>query len=328
MPKSKSGDKLTDLARKVIDDYPEITANRRRAIILTQEYPTKFKTIEDARTVVRTVVGAHGDRNRRKLSNPECTKYFRSTLPDIVSPPQVDNSPYELKEERIVVWNDLHGPWFQKDAIERALVESDADTLLLNGDVADFYWISRFHKDPKMQVRFEIELQKIRDFLFWVRDKFDTVYYKLANHEDRLPSFLANNAKEIANLPELQTENILGFESLGIKVIGTHQHGVFDDLDIVHGHELRVMGGVNLGISYAKAWQGYTGRMEVKILAAHHHRFNQGVINNPDGTKAYGWVNGCLCQRAVGYAPKNSWQHGITHITKTSKGAIVEPLKF
>lgn len=317
-----------DLARKVIDDYPEVTANRRRAAILCAEHPKIFKTVEQARTVVRDVVGSNGTASRRKFSDPELTKYFRSNLPDIVSPPQVDNSPYIVKEERAVIWNDLHGPWFDKEAIERALVESDSDTLILNGDVADFYWVSRFHKDPKMAVRFEIELQKIRDFLFWVRDKFDNVYYKLANHEDRLPFFLANNAKELANLPELQTENLLNFEALNIKVVGTHQHIEFDDLDIIHGHELKIMGGVNLGLSYAKAWQGYKGRMGVKILAAHHHRFNQGVINNSDGSKAYGWVNGCLCQRAVGYSPKNNWQHGITHVTKSSKGVIVEPLKF
>lgn len=320
--------KLTDLARKVIDDYPEVTANRRRAIILMQLYPDKFNSVEDARSTVRSVVGSHGIDHRKNIVRPELTKYYQSSLPDIVSPPQVDNTPYIIKEDRAVVWNDLHGPWFEKEAIEMALVKSDADTLILNGDVADFYWISRFHKDPKMAVRFEVELQKIRDFLFWVRDKFDAVYYKLANHEDRLPNFLSQNAKEIANLPELQTENLLNFNSLNIKVVGTHQHMEFDDLDLVHGHELRVMGGVNLGLSYAKAWQGYKGKMDVKILAAHHHRFNYGVINNPDGTKAYGWVNGCLCQRSVGYAPKNNWQHGITHITKTEKGAIVEPLKF
>jgi len=320
--------KLSELARKVIDDYPGITANRRRAVILTQLYPDKFKDIEQARGVVRKVTGSAGFRDRNTIKDAEKIKYFHSTLPDIVSQPQVNNEPVIVPEERAVLWNDLHGPWFDKEAIERALRESDSDTLILNGDVADFYWVSRFHKDPKMAVRFEVELQKIRDFLFWVRDKFDNVYYKLANHEDRLPHFLSNNAKELANLPELQTESLLKFEELNIKVIGTHQHIEFDDLDIVHGHELRVMGGVNLGLSYAKAWQGFKGRMDVKIMAAHHHRFNHGVINNPDGSKAYGWVNGCLCQRSVGYAPKNNWQHGITHITKTNKGVIVEPLKF
>jgi hypothetical protein len=269
-----------------------------------------------------------GDKNRRRLTDKDLTKYFHSTLPDIVAPPQVDNSAYVIPEERMVIWNDLHGPWFDKDAIERALKESDADTLYINGDVADFYWVSRYHKDRAMQVRFHHELEKIREFLRWVRDKFDTVYVKMANHEDRLPIYLAGNAGDIANLPELQTENLLHFNELGIKIVTTHQHAEFGDLDIAHGHEVRVMGGVNLGISYAKAWQGYKGRMDVKILVAHHHRFNQGVINNPDGSKAYGWVNGCLCQKSVGYAPKNAWQHGITHVTKTEKGTIVEPLKF
>lgn len=321
-------DKLTTLARKLIDDYPEVTANRRRAIMLTQLYPDKFKSIEQARDTVRKVVGANGCYERSKYRNPEYLKYFHSTLPDIVAPPQVDNSAYVIEDDRMVIWNDLHGPWFDRDAIEKALRESDSDTLYVNGDIADFYWVSRYHKDRAMQVRFHHELEKIREFLRWVRDKFETVYVKMANHEDRLPIYLAGNAGDIANLPELQTENLLHFNELGIKIVTTHQHAEFGDLDIIHGHEVRVMGGVNLGLSYAKAWQGYKGKMDVKILAAHHHRFNYGVINNPDGTKAYGWVNGCLCQKSVGYAPKNAWQHGITHVTKSEKGTIVEPIKF
>jgi len=325
-PKNK--EVLSNYVRKLIDDYPDVTADRRRAIMLTNLYPDKFKDIEQARSTVRHVTGVMGYTNRARIKDKDLTKYFHSSLPDIVAPPQVDNSAYVIPEERMVIWNDLHGPWFDRDATERALRESDADTLLINGDLADYYWISRYHKDATMQVRFHHELEKIRQFLVWVRDKFDTVYVKSANHEDRLPIYLAGNAPNIANIPELQQENLLKYNELGIKMITTHQHAEFDDLDIIHGHELRVMGGVNLGISYAKAWQGFKGRMDVKILAAHHHRFNYGVINNPDGTKAYGWVNGCLCSRAVGYAPKNAWQHGITHVTKTSKGVIVEPLKF
>jgi hypothetical protein len=320
--------KKTDLIRKFIDDYPNITADRRRAIMLCELYPDEFKDIELTRGYVRTIVGKHGDTERRKFSDPELIKYFRSSLPDIVAPPQTDNSAYIIPEERMVVWNDLHGPWFDKSATERALAESDADTLYLNGDVADYYWISRYPKTPQAITNFNHELEKIKEFLSWVRDKFDTVYYKLANHEDRLAHYIQGNVPQLATLQTLTTESLLNFTELGIKVVGTHQHAEFDDLDLIHGHEVRVMGGVNLGISYAKAWQGFKGRMDVKVMAAHHHRFNYGVINNPDGSKAYGWVNGALCQRAVGYAPKNNWQHGITHVTKTSKGVIVEPLMF
>jgi len=319
----------TELIRKFIDENPGITANRRIAIMLCNLYPEVFDDVDNTRTAVRTVVGANGNQHRMKsFTDPEKVKYFRSPLPDIVAPPQTNNTAYVIPEERMVVWNDLHGPWFDREAVERALSESDADTLYLNGDVADYFWISKYPKTPQAIVNFEHELEKIKEFLAWVRDKFDTVYFKLANHEDRLPLYLAGNAPQIANMKALQTESLLNFEKLGIKVVGTHQHAEFDDLDIIHGHEVKVLGGVNLGISYAKAWQGFKGRMDVKIMAAHHHRFNSGVINNPDGSKAYGWVNACLCSRAVGYAPKNNWQHGITHVTKTSKGTLVEPLQL
>ena len=320
---------MADIIRKFLDENPEITAHRRIAIILCDKYPKIFTNVENARSRVRDITGNMGA-SRRKTNNHEITKYFRSTLPDIVSPPVVDTSAYVIPDdiERMAVWNDLHGPWFEKGAIERALLFSDADTLYLNGDVADFYWLSKFGKDVKMQDRFQHELEKLREFLAWVRDKFDNVYYKLANHEDRLPHYLARNNIELANLPELQPNNLLKLDELGIKIVGSARHAEFGDLDIIHGHEVRIFGGVNLGQSYAKVWQRYKKKMDVRVMFAHHHIFNEGIINNFDGTKAYGYGNGCLCQKSVEYAPKNAWEHGFSMVTRSEKGTIVEPIKL
>ena len=321
---------LSELARKVIDEYPEVKGDRTRARILFKKHPDKFKDLESARSSIRLITGNIGISNRAKMAlNPEHAKYLEyPELPkEAIAPPLVNNGGITLEHERMVIWNDLHGPWFDKDAINWALKNSDADVLYLNGDVVDFYWLSRFLKESHINTTFENELESINIFFQWLHDKFDTIYYKLANHEDRLPHYLASKTPEVSRLKEFQAENLLHLKDFNIKVVGTHQHAEFGDLDVIHGHEVRLLGSVNIAQSLAKAWQGYKGKMEVKVLAGHSHIFNYGVINNPDGTKAYGWINACLCQRAVGYAPKNRWQHGITHVTQTAKGTLVEPLK-
>jgi hypothetical protein len=326
--KAKDKTYLSDLARKVIDDYPDVKADQTRARILLKLHPDKFDDLENARSVVRFVTGNQGKKNRERVNNSDYRDYLEyPPLPkEAVAPPLVNNGAVKLDHERMVVWNDLHGPWFDMDAINWALKNSDADVLYLNGDVVDFYWLSRFLKESHINTTFVNELESINIFFQWLHDKFDTIYYKLANHEDRLPHYLVSKSPEITRLKELQAENLLHLKDFNIKVIGTHQHAEIGDLDVLHGHEIRVSGSVNLGQSIAKAWQGYKGRMDVKVLAAHHHIVNYGVINNPDGSKAYGFVNGCLCQRSVSYSPKNRWQHSITHTTQTSKGTEVEIL--
>jgi len=326
--KKKGKTYLSELVRKLIDDYPDLKGNRTRAKILLKQYPNHFKDLESARSAVRFVTGKMGQQNIIRIGDiDEYKKYIEyPPLPkEAVAPPLVNNGAVKLDHDRMVFWNDLHGPWFDMDAINWALKNSDADTLYINGDLSDFYWLSRFLKE-NTNITFDNELESIKTFLKWISDKFDNIYYKLSNHEDRLPHYLVSKAPEISKLKELQAENLLNLKEYNIKVVGTHQHAEIGDLDVIHGHEIRVNGSVNLAQSIARAWQGYKGRMNVKVLAAHHHIVNQGVINNPDGSKAYGWVNGCLCQRAVGYSPKNRWQHSIAHATQTSKGTEVEIL--
>ena len=41
-----------------------------------EKYPDKFKSVEDARTLVRYVTGSLGNHLRKDISNPELTKFF------------------------------------------------------------------------------------------------------------------------------------------------------------------------------------------------------------------------------------------------------------
>jgi predicted phosphodiesterase len=86
------------------------------------------------------------------------------------------------KAKKILSLSDLHAPFINFEAVEKALIEhSDADVLILNGDVFDGHALSDFDKLNDFDI--EIEFEQVFMFLDVATKLFDRVYYVGGNHD-------------------------------------------------------------------------------------------------------------------------------------------------
>ena len=121
-----------------------------------------------------------------------------------------------------VVLSDVHCPFEDKSVCRMALAfirEHRPATVHLLGDIADFYSVSRFVKDPSRKEDLQADLDTTRAFLAKVRDAAPAarIVYSEGNHEFRLRRYLASEAKALAMLRDLRLERLLDFESLKIR---------------------------------------------------------------------------------------------------------------
>jgi predicted phosphodiesterase len=94
------------------------------------------------------------------------------------------------KSRKILSLSDIHFPFQNEAAIEEALeAHSDADILILNGDILDIYGGSSFAKDKVRTIMEEYKLAM--DFLIRVSKMFGEVYLVEGNHERRIDTFFS-----------------------------------------------------------------------------------------------------------------------------------------
>jgi len=87
----------------------------------------------------------------------------------------------------ILLLSDIHVPYHNIEALTLALqygLEHKVNTIILNGDLIDFYAISRFEKDPRKR-DLANEVNTCREFLTVLRKLFPTqeIYFKCGNHD-------------------------------------------------------------------------------------------------------------------------------------------------
>ena len=93
---------------------------------------------------------------------------------------------------KVLSLSDLHIPFHNSEVIADALTQhSDADILVLNGDILDLYSVSRFPKSKEILLRHEykIALEMIKLF----SEIFPQVILIHGNHEERMKALLSNS---------------------------------------------------------------------------------------------------------------------------------------
>lgn len=219
--------------------------------------------------------------------------------------------PYQPKGKEFLLLNDIHIPFHSKQAVNTALKYLDGvDTLILNGDIIDFYGLSRFVKNPvKSFVKDELELT--REFLSEIRKTFKgEVIFKEGNHEDRLAKFICNNAPALWGVENITLKSLLNFEEFNIKQIDSIQLIKIGSLYALHGHEIFAGAGtVNIARTY------YLKTKE-NILFGHRHQTQDYFDKSLNETVKGSWAVGCLCDLNPRYMPINNWNHGFARISK------------
>lgn len=283
-----------------------------------------FKDVEDVRTIIRYQRGLKGKANVDKLKSKEFVvpKYtFQNKYkfpksdgikPKVMHLPQRDNN--------ILMLSDLHIPYHDIKALTVAFdygKKENINTVFINGDLLDFYQISRFvNVERKRSVKEELEIAK--EFLKVLRDTFPeaSLYFLLGNHDIRLQHYLANKAPELLDVEEFQLEFLLEADKFGMKVIEDTTLVKIGKLAVTHGHLL--IRGIFAPVSAAR---GAFLRAKASVLIGHTHKISTHSETDINSKVVTCYSTGCLCELTPAYNPfGNNFSHGFAHVKVENNG--------
>jgi hypothetical protein len=208
----------------------------------------------------------------------------------------------------------VHVPYHSEVAVAAAvghLKEQGLSGLLLNGDIADFYAISRYMKDPAKR-DFKGELEAARGFLGWLRQEFPDIpiAYKAGNHEERWQHWLWQHASEISDDRRMSLTAWLDLAKLDIELVEDQRPVMLGKLPVLHGHELPK--GMAAPVNVARgAWM----RTLSTCLVGHSHRTSNHAESDMWHKETACWSTGCLCDLRPEFSVINRWNHGFAVAT-------------
>jgi len=302
------------------------SATRTLARVLYNENIELYKDYEDARLFIKVVRGKNGSFHRKYNSNKSLYETEQKSSNNGIFNPYKFPESYEIKREpfvlpkankNILVISDLHIPYHNVEALCLAFdygKKEKVDTVIINGDLLDFYQLSRFHKDPRRRKVSE-ELEAARDFLKILRNTFKkaNIYYLLGNHDVRYQIWLESKAVELLGCEEFELGTLLRLGELGIQLIDDKTLIKAGKLIITHGH--LVIRGVFAPVNAAR---GAYMRAKQSILIGHTHKISEHTETNMDQDITTTWSAGCLCELSPDYNPfANGYAHGFAHVKIT-----------
>lgn len=309
-----TGDPITDMARRLAAAHPD-APTRTLARRLVRETNGAI-TLHQARMRIARQFGQNGKRSRTKMS-PVAPRPARQAGVNYSQPPSLAPSwePHDLEVVGTVgVLSDIHVPYHSEVAVSAAvehLRKLKLDALVLNGDIADFYAISRWTKDPKHR-DLPRELASIREMLGWIRSRFPKIpiVFKTGNHEERWKHWLWQHAPEISDEKEMGLAAWLHLGEHDITLVDDQRPILAGKLPILHGHEKGK--GISAPVNQAR---GAFLRLHHTVLEGHGHRTSGHCEPDMWGSEVFCWSTGCLCDLRPEYARLNKWNHGFAAVT-------------
>lgn len=216
-----------------------------------------------------------------------------------------------LISKKTLLLTDTHFPYQNNEAIKTCLADGKKfapDTIILNGDIIDFYSLSRFVKDPK-QRNLKNEIDITTEFLSTLRNKFPKakILFKSGNHENRLKNFIYTKSEEFADLPELSLKSLLHLKDYNIEYVPDDEVIQLGKLSILHGHEAG-----NICSTYPARSLFMVAK--TNAIAGHCHRQSSYVTKTISGETIKTYTQGCLCELAPDYSRYNEWCNGYAII--------------
>lgn len=233
-------------------------------------------------------------------------------------------------KNKFIVLSDIHFP-YQDDkalkAVYKFLEQHPVDTIILNGDILDFYDVSSFDKDPERVNSLQKEIDLAQKFFKKLRQLAPNarIVFIKGNHCSRLERYLKKHP-ELYSLDALKLPNLLGLDKFNIEY--KDKDFKLGSLKIIHG-------------TIVRKYSGYTARAEMEKhdcsgISGHVHRLAIYYKRTP--TRDLMWAeSGCLCDLNPEYIDCPSWTQGFLYgiIDKDSfsiaplpiiKGKIKSPL--
>ena len=133
---------------------------------------------------------------------------------------------------KTLVLADIHEPYAHGRVLDEALKHKDAHTVLVAGDIGDYYSKSRFRKDR--QQSFKEELAAVFYRLEWLATHWRRVIVMLGNHDNRPEKYLlgrVDNEVDLLVLTELNTLRMLASYFDNVEVVRSQ---LSPDIEISH----------------------------------------------------------------------------------------------
>jgi UDP-2,3-diacylglucosamine pyrophosphatase LpxH len=248
----------------------------------------------------------------RKANVSELEYYSPEWLNEFPDGREQVKNPIKL-EGKTAILSDLHLGIHDKAAIVAALTylkKEKCENIILNGDILDSAAISRHPKSPDTpKYLHEIELAK--KFLSSIRQDYPDarIIFKEGNHEDRLVRYIMEKATELEGIVSLK--EMLELDKHGIEYCESTQILRANNVFVIHGHELKIGGGINPARALLlKSFES--------TIMGHVHRSSFSSGKSLSGKFIRTWTTGCLCKLSQGYMPYSSSNHGFAIIESDS----------
>lgn len=227
---------------------------------------------------------------------------------------------FEVGSETVLMCGDNHIPYHDRLLMELFIDYGKSvkpDTIVLGGDVIDFYKLSSFCKDPRKK-SIKSEIAETREFLARLRNEFPNtrIIYKEGNHEKRLMTYLFNNSPELVEVLDNAIPTMLHLKDYDIeyKVLPFQ----FGKLWVLHGHE-KPGGSYNPEYITNVMWKF----IHDNFIVFHFHRMQDKIFKSITDNS---WT-GIACAMMAGihdldYAILNNWTQGFVHLNFNNDGTF------
>jgi predicted phosphodiesterase len=197
-------------------------------------------------------------------------------------------------KNRTLILSDVHIPFHSPEALELALDygrEKKCTLILLNGDIADHYSISRWQTDPGLR-DFPGEVLAIKKFLKGLRKNFPKarIIYKHGNHEERYSVFMQHKCPEFLGLEQFEWGNVFSLPENKVELVHQKRPITLGKLNVIHGHEYP--GGISAPVNPAR---GLFLRGKCHAICGHLHQSSQHSEKTLEQSVVSTWSTGCLC---------------------------------
>lgn len=307
---------MKDIVIEYLERYPQLS-KKQLSKQLHRDYPEVFNSWENARSTVRYYTGAHGERSRKYEDNRPLPKAQ-----------EIDRSPYIIPEEcnRILILADTHIVFQDNEAIKIAVEYghmNDINTILLNGDIFDFYAGSKYLKDPRL-VDWKGELEKGREFFDYIKGEFpdSKIIFKVGNHEVRFEKYMMQNAPMLYQTNFFQLEDLIGLRERGIDCVSHSRIVKAGDLTILHGDETKMIAG-----GKHPAHRIYD-KTHVSVLISHFHKVDNYICKDIYGNHFQCHTTGCLSNLSPDWLPYNDWELGFAVVYTNGNKFRVDNLRI
>ena len=286
------------------------------------ENPEVYTNEEYARTIIRTIRGKIGAKNKKELAD----KSLVDTKPRPLNPFALPKSyakkrrHVEVKGTKFLILCDVHIPYQDNEALSVAInegVRQGCDAVILNGDALDCHMISDFVKDPRKR-KFKDELYAMRQFVDTLRGQFPNahIYYKEGNHEERYWRYMRIKAPELFDIDAFDFASLCHLDKHNITWIDGKSKLNIGKLSIFHGHEFgkQFLPSVNVA-------RGLFMKTKVSALCGHHHQTAEHNERDANGKFITCWGVGCLSELSPDYNPYSKYNHGFAIVEKGINGS-------